>query len=261
MKQQWIRLRDKTDALSLRERVVVFCAIAGALIFLAYSLVLTPLFAREKTLLTQISQQNNNVSGIDAQIVATIEAHAIDPDSANRARLASIKAETQALSNSLMAMQNALVAPEQIVPLLETMLKGHGRLHLLGLTTLPVSAVGDAIEQPATLAAPAASAPLTAVTAVTTAAAASTSATPVTTAAAPALMLTPAKALPMLYRHGVQLAVRGNYLDMVDYMSALEAMPARLIWGKADLTVEDYPNARLSITVYTLSLDKKWMKL
>ena len=65
----------------------------------------------------------------------------------------------------------------------------------------------------------------------------------------------------LLYRHGVELIVRGNYLDMVDYLDALEALPIQLFWTRAALEVEQYPNARLSLTVYTLSLDKKWMKL
>ncbi|MDL2353629.1 MAG: hypothetical protein QFF03_00065, partial [Pseudomonadota bacterium] len=65
----------------------------------------------------------------------------------------------------------------------------------------------------------------------------------------------------LLYRHGVELTVRGNYLDMVNYMDALEAMPTQLFWGRAELHVDEYPNARLALTLYTLSLDKKWMKL
>jgi MSHA biogenesis protein MshJ len=71
----------------------------------------------------------------------------------------------------------------------------------------------------------------------------------------------PAPTTELLYRHGVEVTVRGNYLDMVDYMSALEAMPTRLFWGRAQLDVEAYPAARLTLTLYTLSLDRKWMKL
>jgi MSHA biogenesis protein MshJ len=48
---------------------------------------------------------------------------------------------------------------------------------------------------------------------------------------------------------------------MVNYMDALEGMPVQLFWGKAQLEVEAYPDARLSLTLYTLSLDKKWMTL
>lgn len=65
----------------------------------------------------------------------------------------------------------------------------------------------------------------------------------------------------LLFRHGVELSVRGNYLDMVNYMDALEAMPTQLFWGRSQLDVEEYPNARLTLTLYTLSLDRKWIKL
>jgi MSHA biogenesis protein MshJ len=44
-------------------------------------------------------------------------------------------------------------------------------------------------------------------------------------------------------------------------MDALEAMPTQLFWGRAELQVEEYPDARLTLTLYTLSLDRKWIKL
>ncbi|MFS2021662.1 hypothetical protein ACEN88_34490, partial [Massilia sp. CT11-108] len=69
------------------------------------------------------------------------------------------------------------------------------------------------------------------------------------------------KSPDLLYRHGVELTVRGSYLDMVDYMQALETLPTQLFWGKAQLDAEAYPNVRLTLTLYTLSLDPKWMKL
>jgi MSHA biogenesis protein MshJ len=65
----------------------------------------------------------------------------------------------------------------------------------------------------------------------------------------------------LLYRHGVEISVRGNYLDMIDYMTALESLPTQLFWGGARLDVEDYPTSRLTLTLYTLSLDSKWLKL
>lgn len=236
MKQRWIALRDKIDALSVRERVMIFCAAAGSIAFITYSFLLTPLFAREKALQTQIVQQQNNIGGIDAEITATVLAYVRDPDEASRARLAAIRNETLALTQNLRAMQSGLVAPEQVVPLLESMLRSHGRLRLVALDTLPVSAVSDPVDEPG----------------------AAEAAAPVPAAGKPAEA---AKPVASLYRHGVRLTVRGNYLDMVSYLGALEAMPARFIWGKANLVVEEYPTSRLSVTVYTLSLDKKWMKL
>jgi MSHA biogenesis protein MshJ len=59
----------------------------------------------------------------------------------------------------------------------------------------------------------------------------------------------------------VEIVLQGSYLDMVSYMAALEALPVQLFWGKASLDAQQYPNSRLTLTLYTLSLDQKWMKL
>lgn len=252
-------LRDKIDAISVRERVMMFCATAGAIVFLTYSLVLTPLFAREQALHAQLKQQRNNISGIDAEIVAVVRGFAVDPDAEARGRLAVIKNDLLTLSNGMRAMQTGLVAPEQIAPLLETMLKANGRLRLVGLTTLPVSSLIDDPDGPAPAVVAALPGPAVPREVAATLATAYPGAVPSPApAAAPVVAAAPA---PLLYRHGVELAVRGNYLDMVSYMDALEAMPAQLIWSKASLSVEEYPNARLTLRVYTLSLDKKWIKL
>ena len=132
-------------------------------------------------------------------------------------------------------MQNGLVAPERVAPLLETMLRANGRLKLVSMRTLPVSSLSDLGKDDA-----------------------GQDASPPVGAAAGK----PAAQDPdLLFRHGVELTLRGSYLDMVDYMGALEALPAQLFWGKAQLQVEQYPTVRLTLTLYTLSLDPKWMKL
>ncbi|HZV65464.1 MAG TPA: hypothetical protein VFG03_11220 [Telluria sp.] len=225
MKQLYLTLSARIDALTLRERGMVFGAGAAAIVFVGYHLMLSPLFAKQAGLRTQIAQQQNNIGGIDAEITQKLQAFAADPDASGRARLAAIKTDIEAMGNGLRTMQKGLVAPDRIVPLLELILKSNGRLRLLSMKTLPVSSLNDAAAKAAPDAAP---------------------------------IVKPSE---LLYRHGVELSVRGNYLDMVNYMSALEAMPTQLFWGKAQLEVEEYPNARLTLTLYTLSLDRKWMKL
>jgi MSHA biogenesis protein MshJ len=65
----------------------------------------------------------------------------------------------------------------------------------------------------------------------------------------------------LIYRHGVEIGVRGEYADLLLYLKALEAMQGQLFWGDARLSVDIYPNSILTLSVYTLSLDPKWMKL
>lgn len=55
------------------------------------------------------------------------------------------------------------------------------------------------------------------------------------------------------YRHGVELVLRGSYFDHLQYLAQLEKLPARIIWGRAELMVEKYPEVRLTLQVRTLS--------
>jgi MSHA biogenesis protein MshJ len=57
----------------------------------------------------------------------------------------------------------------------------------------------------------------------------------------------------------VEITVHGNYLDMLSYLVALEHLPSQMFWGKAQMNVIQYPVAELTLTVYTLSLDKTWL--
>jgi MSHA biogenesis protein MshJ len=230
MKQLFLKLGMRVDAMTLRERVLLFAATAGVIVFVAYALLLAPLFARQNALRAQVAQNQNNINGIEEDVTRKVNAYAVDPDAANRARLAAAKGEVAELATRLRTMQNGLVAPEKMAGVLETILRSNARLRLTGMKTLPVAPVSEGMVV-----------------------------TPAATPAAPGA--TPAKPAYLLYRHGVELTVRGSYLDMVGYMSALEGMSTRLFWDNATMEVDQYPNATLTLSVYTLSLDQKWIQL
>jgi len=228
MKQAWLKLAARVDALSLRERVLAFAAAAAALLFLAHFFVLGPMFARQDEMAAQIARQQNNITGIDTEIAQALQAYQRDPDAAVQERLSAVRTEAAALGDSLRAMQRGLVPPERMAPLVESILRAHGRLQLVSMRTLPPMAVGADAAAPAPAAAPG---------------------------------VPPAQLPELLYRHGTEVVVRGNYLDMIAYMQALEAMPTGQFWGNAELAVETWPTARLTLTLHTLSLDPKWMTL
>ena len=240
MKRRWLQFAARIEALQPRERIMAFGAAIVVLVFLANALVFGPLARKEAALRSTLQQQDATVVGVNAEIAAKAQAYANDPNDVLRKRLGDVRAETARMSEQLRAMQKGLVPAERIAPLLESILRANGRLKLVSLQTLPVTTLGDAATSPATPAA----------------------GTPAGTAAATQPATAPVvKAPDLLYRHGVELTVRGSYLDMVDYMHALETLPTQLFWGKAQLDAEAYPNVRLTLTLYTLSLDSKWMKL
>lgn len=298
MKAQWEALAARIDALSLRERVMVFAGMVGVLTYLLYFGLLNPQHDRQKALRSKINQARNNIDGFEADIAVRAREYAADPDAPNRIRLAKVQADADTLGTSLRNMQKALVPPDRIVPLLESILRNTKRLRLVSLKKLPVAGFSESVpgstqRGPVRLDAPGAGASERAVLASTkaemTAAANAAGVTPPGTTAkmsdlkvpagtpmaalagagapppAPAPAAGPAvpaaKAPDLLFRHGVEITLSGSYLDMIAYMEALEAMPTQLFWGKAEFEVDQYPNARLTLTLYTLSMDKKWMKL
>lgn len=236
IKQRVLQLAARIDALSLRERGMVFGASIAVLVFAGHTVVLAPQDAKQAALRTQIDQQQAAIAAIDGEITARVEGSRIDPDAQSRTRLNTMQQEMGQLGSELLALEHGLVPPERMGPLVEGILRANGRLKLVSMRTLPAEPLAAPGTAPA--AAPG-------------------------TAPAAAAGASPAAGgdVSLLYRHGVEVTVRGNYLDMVDYMSTLDALPTRMFWGRAQLDVETYPTARLTLTLHTLSLDRQWMKL
>ncbi|NVI83009.1 type II secretion system protein GspM [Janthinobacterium sp. BJB401] len=214
------------DALSLRERLMVFGAGAAAVLFVFYFMSFNPLLAKRAALEASIAQKQSLLTATDKEIELTMLAHATDPDQEARARLVALQAETASLAQALRQKQHGLVAPERMVTLLEHLLRQHAGLRVVSLKTLPASAVGARQTDAANGDAAAKAAPA-----------------------------------PLLHQHGVEVVLQGSYTDMVQYMQALQAMPTRVFWGAAHLDAASYPNATLTLTLHTLSMDDTWIAL
>ena len=218
------------DALSLRERLMVFGAAAAAIVFVFYFMSFNPLLAKRAALEASIAQKQSLLSATDKEIELTMLAHATDPDQEARTRLAALQARTASLAQALREKQHGLVAPERMLTLLEHLLRRHAGLRVVSLKTWPASAVGarqaDAANSDAAAKAGVAQAPA-----------------------------------PLLHQHGVEVVLQGSYADMVHYMQALQAMPTRVFWGAAHLDAVSYPGATLTLTLHTISMDDTWIAL
>jgi MSHA biogenesis protein MshJ len=243
MKQYWLRLVLKIDALSLRERSIIFLMIAALLIALVNTAVLDPQFAKQRQLSELVKAQQTQIDQIQSEIQQTVKVRG-DPDVPNRARLLSVQQQFREMNAALLSMQKGLISPDKMTVLLEDMLNRHGSLRLLTLKTLPVTRLNDPV-------------PGNAATDANAPAATTTVAPSAPDKAAPVSQQVPGS----VYKHGVQIVVQGGYLDMMKYMADLEAMQWQLFWGSAKLSVDEYPTATLTLTLFTLGLDKKWLNL
>jgi MSHA biogenesis protein MshJ len=62
-----------------------------------------------------------------------------------------------------------------------------------------------------------------------------------------------------MFRHGMELTVRGTYGDLYDYLRMLEQLPSQLYWARAELTVAEHPQLTLKLTVHTISFERAWL--
>ena len=223
MKQQWARYAAKLDAMSLRERAMVFGAGAASIAFLLWVLALQSLVDGNRRLTTQLAGHDGTLATLSVQTQELERRQAIDPDAAVQAQIADIDRQLAELEATLMQRQAGLVAPERMADLVRGLLGRTPGLQLVALRTLPVAPLADAT--------------------------AGSPATPAVTTEAG------------LYKHGLDLTVEGRFGDLLAYATQLENLPVRVLWNRTRIDALAYPKVTMTLTLYTLSLERTWLQL
>lgn len=63
-----------------------------------------------------------------------------------------------------------------------------------------------------------------------------------------------------LYKHGISMVIRGRYLDIMNYLSSLETLDKNFYWDSLELNVDKYPYSIVTIEIYTLSVNKDFIR-
>lgn len=241
MKESWIKISSKFEALNARERWMVAGALSVVVYAIINSLLLSPVLARQAVFQNEIVTDQAQILRLTQQINEFAQQHVVDPDAQNKQRITELQTQLHLLESQLSGLQATLISPDKMPELLRSLLKKNGKLKLIALNTLPTQGLLD-------------SAPV--------------DANPVTSAVAEATVKPspPINQDAPVYKHGVEITVEGRYLDLLAYVSELEQMPWHVLWSKAALNEEQtpsyvWPSNRLKLTVYTLSLDKTWLSI
>lgn len=222
MKEQWRKITDLIDGLALRERAMIFVMLVVIVIAPVNMFLLEPLRVKQKTLLKDRTSRQQEIDSLQAQLMGVASKEYVDPDAENRKRLRELKRKIDELEAPVETAQQSLVSPEKRALLLGELLAQNPRLKLLSMKTIPPTTVLENQADPTKKGGAGAS---------------------------------------LVYRHGVQMIVEGNYHDLLQYLVMLEKLPWRIVWGTAELKVNEYPKIVLSLTLYTLSLEKVWLSI
>lgn len=242
----WLQARGslllgRIDALNRREQLMVLVAALVLVGFVGDTLLLSPQRAQQVRVERDSVEARAELARIDAQLAELKQKLAADPDEVPRLRLKQLTAELSELNAGFHRLERSLVPPDQMAGLLEQVMRRTPGITVVRLQTLaPKSLPEREADRESDTGAPAAPA---AAAATATASAASQ------------------PAQPALWRHGVELTVRGSYGDLLRYLDAVERLPARVYFGRAVLDASQYPDVDLRLTVYTLGLDRSWLAL
>lgn len=222
LRQYWQRYSDYIDAKSLRERTMVFLMIATVLGALLHLTLFDPLLTKQSRLTRELKDHESRISALQMVAQANLKERRVDPNAATRVRLEALRTRLSSVDQALGDLGSQVVPPQQMPRLLQNLVAQNQGLQLASVRTIPAT---DLVNEPVAPGARASS--------------------------------NPAK-VP-IYKHGVEIQVIGSYHDLLDYMTQLERSPWRMYWNDAHLKVENFPLSRLTLRLYTLSLERSWL--
>ena len=243
MKKYWQMLSDRLNARNQREQMLISIMVLAVIWTLVSALLLDPLLARKKKIMAGLTAQQEQLATLQNQMQSIQATGRPDPNIPNRVRMAALEQKLTQTQSALQSLQENLVPSDKMAQLLQDVLEQQRGLKLVSLKTLPVSELLDGYEPAKT------SRTLTSGT--------PPNGAPVKTEPAGAV----APSGPVIYRHGVEISVSGNYANLLQYLTSMEELSWRVLWGKADMHVDTWPNATLTITLYTLSMEKTWLSV
>ncbi|GMR07388.1 MAG: MSHA fimbrial biogenesis protein MshJ [Gammaproteobacteria bacterium] len=221
MKDKLTQVMEKIDAMTLRERLMVGGVMLVLIFFIWDNAFLQPLEKHKKQLNEQVQEKQGQLTKLESQINQIITRSQVDPNEELRKQQAAISQQLEALNKRLQELTVDLIDPVKMARVLEEVLTRETGLTLVKLENLGSTSLLDEIGAPR--------------------------------------QSGPGQGPLGVYKHELELTLTGSYLEIVDYLKALEELPRGFYWKQASLTVQDYPVVELILKVHTLSLKENWI--
>jgi MSHA biogenesis protein MshJ len=232
MKKFWALQARRIDAMSLRERTLLFVSMVAVLVGLADALVLSPLLAEQQATTAQMRQESASLDALRSAL-SSGESGADTPRARLTRELRERRAEVQAVDAEIQTRLAAGGDGTNLAALMTRVLKRYDGLTLVRLATATKEQSDDEPEVARPKPPPeidlgklAAAAP---------------------PAAAASATLPP--------RRGVEIGVRGRYADLMRYVADTETEMPSLRWGELAIISND-TDSSLHAQVFVPGFDR-----
>lgn len=231
MKQTWARAAAKLDAMSARERGMVFAAGAAVILFVLWLVILKPMGDHNRELAAQATSQKDTIAALETQKRELLARAAANPDAELLRQIEEVDRQLTSVDASINAMQSGLIQPDRMTALVKGVIGQAPRLQLVAMRTLPPTPLVESNAQAGT--------------------------------AKPgeAKQSDAERQEAGIFKHGIEITLEGRYLDLLAYAAQLERMPTRVMWNRTRIDATDYPRVTMTLTLYTLSLERTWLTI
>ena len=137
-------LSERIDALTLRERGIMFVTLLVLLFFIASNFVFSPLQKQQERLEQEIKQKYAQISSVSAQTQSIILAATRDPDKENEARLKLLREQVTQVDPRLAGVSQSLVSPRDMARFVEQVLTRNQALQVIRVESLPPAVIEPA---------------------------------------------------------------------------------------------------------------------
>ena len=218
LKTQFKGFIDRIDAMSLRERGLIFVTLLAALYFMAVNVFFGPANIEKDRLLKQANQLRDETRLLEIQVQGLVGGGENDPEAVKRKKIASLQENLKTMDVALSRVTAGLVPPKEMTKLVEQMLLKNRGLQVIKVESLPSTPLLEGSAEGGSDGS-------------------------------------------MVYKHGMRIELKGNYLDILRYLRSLEGLEWKIFWGQVTLQTEKHPVSKVSLLIYTLSTHQGWIGL
>lgn len=226
--EQWQGLVGRYRALTLRERALVVATLL-AVTWAAWDATLGQALAASRAEARgRIDALERQIAGVRAERRQIETSGVGDPNERLRRERDRLDGKLRDMDASLGTLLDRFVAPESMPALLEDVIHQHQGLKLIRIDSLSAELMEVSAPQEQIVAGEASA--------------------------------TPSPPAPVrIYRHPLRLQFEGSYFDVLAYLAQIESGDWRFGWRHLDYEVRDYPVARVTVEIETLSRERSWI--
>ena len=218
---EFLRLDEKFQALTTRERAVIGVGVVAILVLVFDSILIQPAEAEIKRAEQLSKSIRQEIDALEHKR-ETLDHVELSPEEIARLeRRRVLEAELESVDRDIASEVSELVRPEDVVSVLEEMLRSSEGLELVRVESETPHRVGSSSLDEAE----------------------------------PSVL----DATTSLYRHGMHIEIVGDFASTVEYLERVERSRWHLLWDRLEYEVIAYPHARITIDLHTLSEVEEWI--